>query len=254
MANSAREIKNRIKSIKSTRQITKAMELVAASKLKAVQNDFENAKTFFDTISDMGSITPKSVGGSVCHVVIAGDRGLAGGFNSAVMGAVKYREGDSIVAIGQKAKEYFSSGYKVLSNSYDKAEKLRIDDCFEISDMLCNTEFSEVRLYYTRFVNVLIGRVEEKVLLPLNTVLNRCDITEPNDEEFLRALLNLRVGGMIYGAVLSSRASEISARRNAMRKANDNADDMLFELGIAYNNARQAQITNELTEIVAGGM
>ena len=276
---SSKEIKNRIRSMESTKQITKAMEMVAASKLRRAQAQVISSRPYFEilynTINDILDsnrdvsspyLTSKEEG-KTAYVVIAGDRGLAGGYNSNVFKLVmsQIRDQDAcVLPIGKKAVDYFRT-YKVpmLETEYAEAEDVSISDCFTIAKSLCkrylNGELRQIHVVYTNFVSVLSQTPASLRLLPLlraqtgkeGTV--QSDIVyEPNSEEVFGAIVPEYLGGILYGALCESRASEQAARRTAMDSATQNAEDMIAELSLQFNRARQAAITQEITEIVAG--
>ncbi len=274
-ASSMKIIKNRIKSIQGTMQITKAMELVAASKMRKASERIEGSKPYFDILretieditkdnKDFSSVFTRKREGRTCHVVIAGDRGLAGGYNNNLFKSLDISKDDIILPIGIKAHEYFS-GYDIYSRDYTRAGDIEIEDCRKIGVMLAEGykkgDFTRIALSYTEFVNMLIQRPENVNILPLRVehtsdgmknVNYSLIIYEPDAESVFEKIIPNYISGMIYGAVCHSVASELSARRNAMESANDNASEMLDKLSLEYNAARQASITQELTEITAG--
>ena len=276
---STKEIKNRIRSMESTKQITKAMEMVAASKLRRAQAQVANSRPYFEilrtTIDDIvrnnldfsSPYLKKRPINKVLYIVIAGDRGLAGGYNSnilkLVMGEIKGKDA-TVLPIGKKAVDYFKShNVPVLTDSYAEAAGVSIGDCFSISKQLCNAykaaDFDEIRIAYTNFVSVLSQTPASMQILPL--VCEECEekkaptmitMYEPNDEEVFDAIVPEYLGGVLYGALCESRASEQAARRTAMDSATSNAEEMIADLSLKFNRARQAAITQEITEIVAG--
>ena len=276
---STKEIKSRIRSMESTKQITKAMEMVAASKLRHAQAQILNSRpyfeTFYDTIDDILKsnrdftspyLQPRE-NGKVLYIVVAGDRGLAGGYNSNVMkmtAAAAKDQDAAILPIGKKAVEYFvSHGYEVLTRNYALASDLSIGDCFSISKEIARRflsgEFKEVRVNYTTFVSVLDQKPTDLQMLPLikgdrenPKKPSHGIIYEPDSEEVFAAIVPEYLGGVLYGAVCESRASEQAARRTAMDSATSNAEDMIADLSLKFNRARQSAITQEITEIVAG--
>ena len=276
---STKDIKNRIRSMESTKQITKAMEMVAASKLRQAQNRITASRPNFEilsnTISDIvannrdftSPYLRKREGNRVLFVVIAGDRGLAGGYNSNVMKlAVANMEGKdaTVLPIGKKAVDYFrSKGYPLLAESYAEAADVNIGDCFSIAKLLSKSylgnQFDEIHVAYTNFVSVLSQTPAVRQLLPLipeereQTEGRRCvTLYEPDPEEVFASIVPEYLGGIVYGALCESRCAEQAARRTAMDSATSNAEDMIADLSLKYNRARQAAITQEITEIVAG--
>ncbi len=273
---STKEIKTRIRSMQSTRQITKAMEMVAASKLRKAQNQALAARPYFETLSacvaqiaaskpDFESPYLSAPSGKTAYVVFAGDRGLAGGYNSNVLKlAYREMEGQSatVLPIGKKAGDFFlSRKAEILSHSWREAEDVSVSDCFTIARLLCKAylagEITCVKVVYTNFVSVLSQVPESMQLLPLvpgrATEGKAEDILyEPDPETVFSAIVPEYLGGILYGALCESRASEQAARRTAMDSATQNADEMIEDLNLRFNRARQAAITQEITEIVAG--
>ena len=274
---STKDIKNRIRSMESTKQITKAMEMVAASKLRQAQNRITASRPYFEilsnTISDIVATNRdfsspylrKREGSRVLFVVIAGDRGLAGGYNSNVIKlAVASMEGKqaSVLPIGKKAVDYFrSKGYPLLMTDHAEAAEVGVGDCFSIAKHLSRVflagEFDEIHVAYTNFVSVLSQTATTRQLLPLipekRESVSRCvTVYEPEPEEVFASIVPEYLGGIVYGALCESRCAEQAARRTAMDSATSNAGDMIADLSLKYNRARQAAITQEITEIVAG--
>ena len=272
---STKEIKTRIRSMESTKQITKAMEMVAASKLRRAQAQVISSRPYFEilyaTIQDILSqnqekesayLTQRPIKRSM-YVVIAGDRGLAGGYNSNILKmVVAQMEGkDAVVLpIGKKAMDYFRShNVSMLSDAYGNAEDISVGDCFTVSKLLCKAylagEVDEIYLAYTRFDSVLSQTATAMQLLPLQAEAKAQQSTmeyEPDGETVLGAIIPEYLGGIFYGALCESRASEQAARRTAMDSATQNAEEMIADLSLQFNRARQAAITQEITEIVAG--
>ena len=276
---STKEIKTRIRSMESTKQITKAMEMVAASKLRRAQAQVLNSRPYFNilyaTINDIVDstrdftspyLTVRPVK-KVMYIVIAGDRGLAGGYNSNILKMVAQQiEGkDAVVLpIGKKAVDYFRA-HKVpmLTQQYAEAAGMSIGDCFSVAKQLSrdflNGEFDEIHVAYTNFVSVLSQTPATLPLLPLvrentgreGTVMSDV-LYEPDAETVFASIVPEYLGGILYGALCESRAAEQAARRTAMDSATQNADEMIAGLSLKYNQARQAAITQEITEIVAG--
>jgi F-type H+-transporting ATPase subunit gamma len=276
---STKEIKNRIRSMESTRQITKAMEMVAASKLRRAQAQVLDSRPYFeilfstineivDSNQDFSSayLTARPVK-KTAYVVIAGDRGLAGGYNSNVL-KLCYAEMEGkdtlVLPIGRKAVDFFKSRkVELLTESYAEAEDVSVGDCFSMAKNLCKAfkagTIDEIYVGYTNFVSVLSQTPSTLRLLPLirqttgrEGIGNQDIVYEPNSVEVFDAIIPEYLGGILYGALCESRASEQAARRTAMDSATQNADDMIADLSLKYNRARQAAITQEITEIVAG--
>ncbi|MGM9551459.1 MAG: ATP synthase F1 subunit gamma [Clostridia bacterium] len=275
MPQSTKIIKNRIKSVEGTKQITKAMELVATSKLRRAKESMENSKPYFNSLLDLAEdiianntdfSSPFCKGDDAkptCHVIIAGDRGLAGGYNANLFRSLNIKPGDYIIPIGKKTVEYFSKrDVHILTYDYAVAGDVRLTDCRQIASLLANDykegKFGNAVVSYTKFVNVLTFEPETEKLLPFVPTNERegksrvLTIYEGGAESVFSHLIPQYITGIIYGAVTSSVASELSSRRNAMQAANKNADEMIADLTLKYNRSRQAAITQEITEIVAG--
>ena len=273
---STKEIKNRIRSMESTKQITKAMEMVAASKLRHAQARVQNSRPYFgilyNTITDILSANTEFSSPflqqrpvkKTLFVVIAGDRGLAGGYNSNILKLVSAQmEGKdcAVLPIGKKAVDYFRSRKaELLTQSYAEAADVSIGDCFTVAKQLSKAylagEYDEIFVCYTNFVSVLSQTPASLKLLPLlppEEAKAASDISyEPSSEEVFAAIVPEYLGGILYGALCESRAAEQAARRTAMDAATQNADEMIADLSLKFNQARQAAITQEITEIVAG--
>ena len=276
---STKEIKTRIRSMESTRQITKAMEMVAASKLRRAQAQVISSRPYFETlyatINDIVDSTrdfssPYLVsrsGSKALYIVIAGDRGLAGGYNNNVLklACAEMESKDvKVLPIGKKAVDFFRSRkIPAITENHAEAADVSLGDCFSIAKSVCKAflsgEYDEIYVAYTNFVSVLSQTPATLRLLPLIRTTTgregtyRSDIIyEPSSEEAFEAIIPEYLGGILYGALCESRASEQAARRTAMDSATQNADDMIADLSLKFNRARQAAITQEITEIVAG--
>jgi len=276
---STKEIKNRIRSMESTKQITKAMEMVAASKLRKAQAQVLQSRPYFEILystihnivdanRDLSSpyLTARPVKKS-CYVVIAGDRGLAGGYNSNLFKTVMAdMEGKDacVLPVGKKAVDYFQSHQiPTLNTHYAQAEGMSLGDCFTVAKQLCKRylsgEFDEICFAYTNFVSVLSQTPAVLPMLPLQRQDTGREgdkasdiLYEPDSESVFAAIVPEYLGGVLYGALCESRASEQAARRTAMDSATQNAEEMIGNLSLQFNRARQAAITQEITEIVAG--
>lgn len=277
---STKEIKNRIRSMESTKQITKAMEMVAASKLRRAQAQVQNSRPYFEilhsTIEDIihtnrdfsSPFFAQRENGKLVFIVIAGDRGLAGGYNSNILKMVQsklFQYPDAVVLpIGKRALDYFvSHKIPVLTETYAEAASVSIGDCFSIAKQLSrgflSGEYSGIQIAYTNFVSMLSQTPATMQLLPLtrSEELRRMGQAngikyEPSSEEVFASIVPEYLGGILYGTLCESRASEQAARRSAMDSATQNAEDMIADLSLKFNRARQASITQEITEIVAG--
>ena len=276
---STKEIKNRIRSMESTKQITKAMEMVAASKLRRAQAQIQASRPYFEILrSTINDIVDSNKDFSspflqerpvkkVMYIVIAGDRGLAGGYNSNILKMVQEQlqgKEATVMPIGKKSVDFFRSRkIEAWSEAYAEAASVGIGDCFSVSKQLCKAylegEFDEVHVAYTNFVSVLSQVPTTMKLLPLtpdNDGSRKTYVSdtlyEPDAEKVFASIVPEYLGGVLYGALCESRAAEQAARRTAMDAATSNADDMIADLSLKFNRARQAAITQEITEIVAG--
>ena len=275
---SSKAIKTRIKSMTSTRQITKAMELVAASKLRAVQQRAIACRPYFESLyqamNDIADSSPAFASsyleqnrpGRPLYIVIAGDRGLAGGYNNNVLKLawVSIEGKDAIVLpIGKKSVEFFQRrGCELLTEDYAEAAEVSIGDCYTIARILCDGfmagRFSQIFLTYTNFASVLVQTPAELPMLPLQMgggkpiEEKREIIYEAGSGSVFNAIVPEYLGGVLFGAMCESNASEQAARRTAMDAATKNADEIIDDLNLRYNRARQGAITQEITEIVAG--
>ena len=274
-------IKRRIKSVQSTMQITKAMELVASSKMRHAKERALNARPYFTTMyrtitrlaaetrdSDSIYTRHREVKNSL-YIVIAGDRGLAGGYNANIFKlAATEMQGKNphVITVGKKAQEHYSKRTApVVADFPGIAETMKISDTHEIVgrmlDLFKSEQVDEVFLCYTEFVSPLQQQAKCLQLLPASfdrgektektgaTVLTEYD---PSPEAVFDAIIPEYLYGVLYGATVESFCSEQSARRMAMEAAADNASEMIENLNLSYNRARQAAITQEITEIVAG--
>ena len=272
-----KDIKRRIKSVGSTRQITKAMELVSSSKLRKAKTRAEQGRPYFEELyrsmceiasanTDFSTVfTQKREVKHRLFIVIAGDRGLAGGYNSNLLKlAAAAHENDAekpkIIAIGRKAIEYFTKrGYELAGSFANIAEDIRPSKVYDIAniaiDMFKRGEVDDVQLFYTTFVSSLTQEPQQMAVLPMQT--QKLDnygtmCYDPSPEAVFNRIVPRFTASLLQCAIVESFASEQGARRTAMESATDNADEMIASLSLLYNRARQASITQELTEIVGG--
>ena len=279
MAGSMKDIKLRIKSVESTMQITKAMELVASSKMRRAKERVEHSRPYFETLhqtlteiaaADPRANTPylrRDKINRTLLIVIAGDRGLAGGYNSNVLKLAAAEQGPvTVLPIGKRSVDYFvHHGADVLTQEYEIVADVSVGDCFqmsrEITQGFLKGRYDAVKLCNTRFTSMMTQTATVMEVLPLTiepteeqkAAARRSQILyKPSREEVFSAIIPEYVAGLVYGAVCESVASELAARRTAMDSATKNASEMIEHLNLYYNRARQAAITQEITEIVAG--
>lgn len=280
MAESTKDIKRRIRGISSTKQITKAMELVSSAKLKRARVRLEKSRPYYNTvlenIQDILSLESnlkhplldnREVKNSL-YVIVSADRGLAGGYNSGVIrlseGAIKSSDANAkLITIGTKAREYFKKrGYNVVGEFTGITEDPEFSHAKKIGDLCLelykNKEVDEINIVFTRFLSTISQEPKILKLLPSEEVheesgnKKRVVDFEPSTEEVLSYLIPKYIQSSIYGALIEASASEQASRRVAMEAATENAEEMIDELQISYNRARQAAITMEITEIVSG--
>jgi F-type H+-transporting ATPase subunit gamma len=275
-----KDIKRRIKSVESTKQITKAMQLVAASKLRRAKERAENAKPFFDALYQtmceivtdnrdfLSAFQKKTENPHTLMIVIAGDRGLAGGFNSNVIKMCEERIAEvgrdnvSILAVGKRSVEHWKKrGYEMFGEYPGIAETVKIYIASHIAsgivEAFVNGKIGQCELFYTTYVSPLTQTAVSRKILPVETEKSEDEarqlpVYEPSAEAVFNTIVPKYVSGILYAAIVDSFASEQASRRIAMENATDNAEQMISELSLRYNRARQASITQEITEIIGG--
>ena len=305
-------VKLRIKSVQSTMQITRAMQLVAASKLTKAKQKADSSKPYFETLHDtltgiarenndfQSPYTKAGANDKWLYIVIAGDRGLAGGYNANIF---KFMEGETagrdvtVLPIGKKSVEHFAQRrIPILTDAFAEVASIGVSDCFEIARMICEAyargEYGHVSMCFTNFISMMTQTPVVTSMLPLSdftdpegnkqmetgeggssgkktaaqapesseeamTVAEAGKardliLYEPDSETVFNAIVPDYLAGLLYSSISISVASELAARRMAMEAATDNAEEMIETLTLYYNRARQASITQEITEIVAG--
>ena len=270
-----KEIKARIKSVESTMQITKAMELVATSKLRRAKENVERTRPFYQLL---GSAIDEIVAASsdvesdwfssrevkkTLFVVFAGDRGLAGGYNANVFRACEElsRGVDAVwLPVGKKSLEHMRHKKReIYSDAFEYAADQGVGRMLSLGSLIAEGykkgEYDRVVMVYTQFVSMITQRVVYEELLPLSRSSESASggmETDCDGTEMLDKIVPEYIGGILYSALCESLASESGARRAAMNSANKNAEEMIGTLMLKYNRARQAVITQEITEIVSG--
>jgi len=275
---SMKDIKLRIKSVESTMQITKAMQLVATSKLRRAKERMENSKPY-TRISQQALaaavascedvtvpfVSPRDVKRR-CYVVIAGDRGLAGGYNANIFKAVAaHAEGVDccVLPMGRKAVERFHRlGVESISDEYTRVEGMSVGTCYKLAEKLIEgykaEQFDEVWIVYTSFLSMMSQEAQISRLLPIEKPDAEAPkslvdtVYELGPVETLEHVMPDFLAGRLYSALCDAFASEVAARRTAMDSATKNAGEMISDLRLKFNRARQGAITQEITEIVAG--
>jgi len=280
MAN-LKEIRNRISSVSSTMQITSAMKMVSAAKLKKAQDAITAMRPYADKLTELLqslSATLDADSGSkyanqrdvknVLLVPITSNRGLAGAFNSniiketAKLTSETYANQEvSYLTIGKKANDAFKKTNKVIDNKSEVFDDLTFDNVAEIAEALMekfvNSEADKVVLVYNKFKNAATQEIMTEQFLPIVPVEGDADVNldyifEPSKVEIVEQLIPKSLKTQLYKAIRDSFASEHGARMTAMHKATDNATELRDQLKLTYNKARQAAITNEILEIVGG--
>ena len=278
---SMRDIKRRIKSVSSTQQITKAMNLVASSKLSKAKGRFMDTQPFFrHTRRAIGNIIKNNNGTThrylkerevkkSCTLVITGDRGLCGGYNvnvcKAALNAADGKE-TAYITIGSKGRDYLKHRNMDIADCFRGiSEKPQYGDAKYIGEkvleMFDSGEIDEVYLAYTEFISTISNEPKVIKLLPLDAAAFELDdkekdltltIYEPGEEEVLDYIIPKYLNTILYGAMVEAAACELSSRMTAMDSATENANEMIGDLNLLYNRVRQGAITQEITEIVGG--
>jgi len=287
MAN-LKEVRNRITSVSSTQQITKAMKMVSAAKLKRATNAIVQLRPYANKLKDiLGNLSANLEAASspyiqerepnkVLIVVVSSNRGLAGAFNANVIKtanqlisskyAEQHKKGNlSIIAIGKKVQDFYEKRkYNVIGNNNELYSALTFENASKITEAImegfASGEYDRVEVIYNHFRNAAMQELVTEQLLPVpksqqevkKASSNVDYILEPFQEEIVNQLIPKSIKIQLYKAILDSHASEHGARMTAMDKATDNAGELLRSLKLSYNQARQAAITTELTEIVSG--
>jgi len=280
MAN-LKEIRNRITSISSTMQITSAMKMVSAAKLKKAQDAITAMRPYAEKLTELlqnlsasldgdvgGEFTTQREVKKVLIVAITSNRGLCGAFNTNVIKEAKSRseyyvgKQVDIFAIGKKGNDILSKTCKVIANQSSVFDNLTFDNVAAIAEALTQKfvsgEYDKIELVYNQFKNAATQIVQVEQFLPLapiqsdKAVSNGDYIFEPAKEEIVMTLIPKALKTQLYKGIRDSFASEHGARMTAMHKATDNATDLRDQLKLTYNKARQAAITNEILEIVGG--
>jgi len=288
MAN-LKEVRIRISSVQSTQQITKAMKMVSAAKLKRATNAIIQLRPYATKLKEiLGNLSANLEGSSspyteerepnkVLIIVVSSNRGLAGAFNMNVIKTAnnliaekyseQYKNGKvSILSIGKKTQDFYEKrNYNIIGNNNDVYNALTFENVTKITDSIMagfkNGDYDKVELVYNRFKNAAVQILTTEQLLPLpksevkeeKVSRQQIDyILEPSKEEIVKELIPKSIKIQLFKAVLDSHASEHGARMTSMDKATENAGDLLKALKLSYNQARQAAITTELTEIVSG--
>ena len=280
MAN-LKEIRGRIKSITSIQKVTSAMKMVAAAKLRTSQSNMEQCRPYSNKISillnDLLSecdnvnfdLMQKREVSKTLYVVITSDRGMAGAFNTNILKKaqsdidVDGKDQARIISIGKKSRDYFKNrNFDITSEYIDFWGELNFDHAInignEIVDLFISKKVDKVKIYYNEFKNLATQVIKDIDFLPLKQFDSNEDkkqmdrLFEPSKEDILRGLIPKHINVQIWQFLLESYASEQAARMLAMENATDNAGDMIKDLGLQYNKARQSAITTEIIEIVSG--
>lgn len=276
---SLQDIRRRIKSVKNTQQITKAMKMVAAARLRKAQEAAISNKPYADKMYEVIADVALNAGnfsqpllevrkeGKKLYIVIASDKGLAGAYSSNVckeaIQHINKKGNTTILPVGKKALEFFKQRDFHLGKTFlGFSERPKSVNATQIADEIIHLfksgEYNEVYLVYTKFVSAISSVPQVIKLLPFEAPqVDKGNVSsdylyEPSAEDVLSYLLPQYIVTMIYGALLQGAASELSCRMNAMSNATDNAQELIAKLDLHYNKVRQAGITREITEIVGG--
>ena len=278
MAN-LKEIRNRIASVSSTMQITSAMKMVSAAKLKKAQDAITAMRPYSDKLTELLQNLSSTLGAgtgskfaeqrdleNVLIVAVTSNRGLCGAFNSNIIKQVtnvasSYDGKVSIIAIGKKANDALSKNFEVISNQSSVFDDLTFDNVATIAEMLMeqfeSKAFDKIEVVYNKFKNAATQEILTEQFLPIislesNSNSSQDYIFEPTKEEIVETLIPKSLKTQLYKSLRDSFASEHGARMTAMHKATDNATELRDQPKLTYNKARQASITNEILEIVGG--
>jgi F-type H+-transporting ATPase subunit gamma len=278
MAN-LKEIRNRIASVSSTMQITSAMKMVSAAKLKKAQDAITAMRPYSDKLTELLQNLSSTLGAgtgskfaeqrdleNVLIVAVTSNRGLCGAFNSNIIKQVtnvasSYDGKVSIIAIGKKANDALSKNFEVISNQSSVFDDLTFDNVATIAEMLMeqfeSKAFDKIEVVYNKFKNAATQEILTEQFLPIislesNSNSSQDYIFEPTKEEIVETLIPKSLKTQLYKSLRDSFASEHGARMTAMHKATDNATELRDQLKLTYNKARQASITTEILEIVGG--
>lgn len=283
MGNSGRDIKRRIQSVKNTQQITKAMEMIAATKLRKAQINVEKARPYQTHLEaslasalaaamneehELPTIAKETKQERPCLVVFTSDRGLVGAFNANILKAAEEyfaeHENAQVIVIGRQGRDYFNKHNLAYLADFvyngDSPVFAQANDISQvIQDFYLNDIIDRVDLLYTAFVSPITQRLTRQQILPVGELAvpeghqaAPFYIYEPSVEEVLASMIPLYLSTTIYHAILESSASEYASSMNAMRNASDNAAELIEELNLSFNRYRQRVITTEISEIVGG--
>ncbi len=277
MAGEAKSIKTKIQATKKTAQITKAMNMVSASKLKQATQAIENYISFIDKIEEIVAnlvasgdvihpLLESRDGEKTCFIIVTSERGLAGPFNSSIYKALQsvIKDGDVVLPLGGRGFNYCKNKFKMLIDSPAiLRDDVRFDDIISSLVLMITGylkhDFDKVKIIYNHFVNTLNQTQEIRNILPVETKrldyvsnYNKIYDFEGGIEGLLDKVLPIYIENIVYGIILDSKASEHASRMTAMKNATDNAEEIISSLELMYNRARQAAITLELTDIIGG--
>ena len=274
---STQDIRRRIKSVKNIQQITKAMKMVAAARLRRAQEGALANTPYAEKMQAVLMDVAQSAGEIIhpllevrpvnkkAYVVLAADKGLAGAYSSNVFKEVithfSHKSDADLVTVGRKARDYFvHRGYNVVTEYAGFSERPTYENAKQVANKIMNLftsgEYDEIHMVYTKFISPINVVPTTAKLLPISDLGGEGSggeyIYEPNAGEVLGLLLPQYLETMVYGALLQASASELGSRMTAMSAATDNADDLISKLVLNYNKVRQAGITREINEIVSG--
>lgn len=280
---SMRDIRRRIKSVTSTQQITKAMKMVSAAKLRKAQTSLVAARPYAQKVQEVmdhllggeaeygnALITPRVQVKKVCYVVLGADRGLCGGYNSQLLRLAEsevsaQKEACGLLLIGKKARDFFrGKPYEIMAHHVNIGDNPSMAQAMALSnyimDQYLSGEVDEVHFIYSEFISTMVQEPRVAQVLPIpaseqvkgEAGLHDLYIFEPAEEEILNVVLPQYVQSTVYRMMLEAKAGEHAARMTSMSAATDNAYEIIDKLTLSLNRARQAAITTEISEIVGG--
>ncbi|MGI6148857.1 MAG: ATP synthase F1 subunit gamma [Firmicutes bacterium] len=287
MAQTGRDIKRRMNTIRSIQQITKAMEMVAASKLRQAQKSAEATRPYFARLQqslsralaaaervgeELPPIARSRQGDRHCLVVVTSERGLAGGYNANILRRASeftaQHPKTMLVVVGRKARDYFRRRNRdTLGEFVNLGDNITTGQAHQIGQMIydfyVHDLFDKASILYTRFINTVTHRVELRPILPIGDAYTGGEqetqaafdpvyFYEPSLSQVIDVVVPLLIDAAIFQSLMEAKASEFGARMTAMRNASDNAGELIKELTLSFNRARQAAITKEIAEIVGG--
>lgn len=282
MAQNITKIKKRINTIASTRKITNSMKLVSGVKVRKLTKEYNSNKEFFnelnlifndalyldnftnkeDLIDTIYFSSPKEAEVNL-YIIVMSNMGLCGSYNSSLYKFFEsiYKEHDEVVIIGNKARSYFKKDLKIYDDFVNLTHSLNVENIGILANFVLNKfnekKYKTINCVFTKYINSLVFKPQSLTLFPLNLKENKPyngygPIFEANKDEFINAFIPMYLKNKLLNIFYESSLCEETSRRNSMDNANKNIDDLMYDLNIEYNKARQTEITNQISEIVSG--